>query len=63
MRWDTTSRRRGGSLLLNSINLVEVVLYSIYKWSYHYPYLSVASIAHILIIDKIEISTPKRSDP
>ena len=22
MRWDTTSRRRGGSLLLNSINLV-----------------------------------------
>ena len=25
MRWDTTSRRRGGSLLLNSINLVNDV--------------------------------------
>ena len=25
MRWDTTSRRRGGSLLLNSINLVGIL--------------------------------------
>ena len=27
MRWDTTSRRRGGSLLLNSINLVYIFLF------------------------------------
>ena len=26
MRWDTTSRRRGGSLLLNSINLVIITM-------------------------------------
>ena len=27
MRWDTTSRRRGGSLLLNSINLVYLFMF------------------------------------
>ena len=36
MRWDTTSRRRGGSLLLNSINLVNILIADLRKKKYMY---------------------------
>ena len=34
MRWDTTSRKRGGSLLLNSINLV-FFFFCLFNWNFY----------------------------
>ena len=54
MRWDTTSRRRGGSLLLNSINLVyshlAMVVLMIFRWWRFTLQLNVEFIFYIFML-------------